>query len=84
MSKPQPPQPSRTLERPEPSSDSVPATERIVSLREVSRVMGMSRATIYRRIRAGLFPRPVIVAPHRVGWVEREVLAAAGKPFVRQ
>lgn len=37
---------------------------------------GLSAATIYRRIAAGTFPRPVpLGSPHIVGWLESEIQA---------
>lgn len=37
------------------------------------RVGNPCRATIYSWVKAGLFPRPIRVGPHRVGWVEAEI-----------
>ena len=40
--------------------------------RVISRV-GLSRATLYRMVDSGEFPRPVKLSPMRVAWIEAEV-----------
>jgi prophage regulatory protein len=35
--------------------------------------VGMSRATIYRNIEKGRFPKPVAISPRCVGWRRSEV-----------
>ena len=49
--------------------------ERLVPLRVVCFVTGLSRSTIYRMIGAGTFPRPVKISKARIAWRESEVLA---------
>jgi prophage regulatory protein len=39
------------------------------------RILGLSRFTIYRWVRAGLFPKPINLGPHCSGWVADEVHA---------
>ena len=41
---------------------------RLLRLPEVMRVTGLSRSTIDRLTRGGLFPRPRQIAPRAVGW----------------
>ena len=36
--------------------------------REVVERTGLSRVTIWRRVRAGKFPPPVILGEHAIGW----------------
>jgi prophage regulatory protein len=36
---------------------------------------GESRSTIYSKIKAGTFPKPVKLGPKAVGWVEDEIAA---------
>lgn len=48
---------------------------RILRQREVERITGLPRASLYDRIRAGDFPRQVRLSPRAVGWVEAEVAA---------
>lgn len=53
-------------------SDTAP---RLISGREVQARTSLSRATIWRRVRAGLFPRPVSLGTNRIAWVEDSVSA---------
>jgi prophage regulatory protein len=46
---------------------------RLLRLPVVSDHMGMARATLYRDIARGLFPPPIKISMHAVGWPEREV-----------
>ena len=48
-------------------------TPRILRLGDVTRLTGLSKATIYRQIHAGTFPRPVKLGPRAVGWFANEV-----------
>jgi prophage regulatory protein len=47
--------------------------DRILRWREVSDRIGLSRATIWRMVRGEVFPAPVSLGLHSVGWLEREV-----------
>ena len=40
---------------------------------EVQRRTGLSRSTIYLRIKKGTFPKPVKLGERSVGWVESEI-----------
>jgi len=44
------------------------APDRILRLRAVLRIAGFSRATLYRRMQAGTFPRQIRIAERCVGW----------------
>ncbi len=46
---------------------------RILRLPEVIARTGLSRSTIYVRVAAGRFPRPVALGARAVGWIEAEV-----------
>jgi prophage regulatory protein len=46
-------------------------------LPEVKRLTGLSRSSIYLRIKAGHFPAPVRLGGRAVGWVEEEITAWA-------
>jgi prophage regulatory protein len=46
---------------------------RIIRRREVLEVTGLSRATLYRLLAEGLFPRPVRLTANGVGWRELEI-----------
>ena len=46
---------------------------RIVRLPDVQARTGLSRSTIYVRVAAGSFPKPVQLGGRAVGWIESEV-----------
>lgn len=46
------------------------ATDRLIRLRDVALRVGMSKATIYRKIALGMFPKPVSVGGQSVRWRE--------------
>ncbi len=48
---------------------------RFLRLPEVMERTGLSRSTIYVRVAAGSFPRPVALGGRAVGWIEAEVEA---------
>ena len=50
-------------------------TCRLIRLREVLDVCGMSRATLYREMKAKQFPAQVKLSARSVGWLEDEVMA---------
>jgi predicted DNA-binding transcriptional regulator AlpA len=53
----------------------VPFGDRLISQPVVSQRIGnMSRTTIWRMVRAGLLPAPIVVG-NRVFWSEREIAA---------
>jgi len=45
----------------------------ILRLREVIRLTGLSRPTIYRRISAGTFPKQIMLGERAVGWRAHEI-----------
>jgi len=45
----------------------------ILRLSAVTAATGLSRASIYRRIRQGTFPAPVSLGGRAVGWLESEI-----------
>lgn len=48
-------------------------THTILRLPDVKARTGLSRSTIYLRIAAGTFPRPVALGGRAVGWLAAEV-----------
>ena len=44
--------------------------ERFLRPRETEAKVGLSRATIYRLVAAGTFPKPVRVSDSRIAWPE--------------
>ena len=56
-------------------------SDRLLRLAEVERLVGLSRATIYRLMRAGTFPEPLRVGPRAVRWPLSAIEAwAASRP----
>ena len=45
----------------------------MVSKQEVIGRTGLSAPTIWRRVKAGDFPKPRQLTPHRIGWLESEI-----------
>ena len=45
----------------------------ILRRKQVEARTGLSRSTIYARIKAGTFPAPVSLGPRAVGWIEDDV-----------
>lgn len=56
-----------------PSSDSGPSLPRLISFREVTQRVGLSRSSVWRMERAGQFPRRRQLSVNRVAWWEPEV-----------
>src|SRR5258705_10359808 len=50
-------------------SDSNHLSHSILRRKQVQNRTGLSRSTIYERVRAGTFPRPISLGPRTVGWV---------------
>lgn len=48
---------------------------RFLPVKEVVRRTSLSRATVYRLVQSGEFPRPVSLTGARAAWVEAEVAA---------
>jgi prophage regulatory protein len=42
--------------------------DRLLRLRDVAPLVGMSKATIYRKLKSGEFPRPVLTGGSSVRW----------------
>ncbi|MFX4997797.1 AlpA family phage regulatory protein, partial [Acinetobacter baumannii] len=59
---------------PPPSSiEKSTAVIRFLPVREVVERTSLSRATVYRLVQSGTFPRPVTLTGARAAWVEEEV-----------
>ena len=50
-------------------------TDRILKQREVVKITGMSRPTIWRKEKAGLFPARRDLGARSVGWLESDIKA---------
>lgn len=49
--------------------------EAILRLPQVKSRCGLSRSSIYARVKEGVFPAPVSLGARAIGWVESEVTA---------
>jgi predicted DNA-binding transcriptional regulator AlpA len=49
--------------------------DRLLPKPEVLHITGFSSATLWREIQCKRFPAPVPISPHRVGFLESEVIA---------
>ena len=49
-------------------------TDRILRIRDVVKIVGMSKATIYRRAARGEFPEALKLGPGAVGWRESAIV----------
>lgn len=47
-------------------------TTRFISFKDVERITGMSRSTIYREVKKGKFPRPRLISARKVGFLQGE------------
>jgi prophage regulatory protein len=47
---------------------------RFLRVREVVRMVGFSKNTLYARIRAGTFPRPIALGPQTTAFLESEII----------
>lgn len=57
----------------------------ILRLPEVLRMVGLSRPSIYRMMKAGAFPAQVQLSPGAVGWLGSEVVGwLAGRVAARE
>jgi prophage regulatory protein len=51
------------------------ALDRILNLEQVVHLVGLSEATVWREVKAGRFPAPLIISPRRRGWRLSALLA---------
>lgn len=54
--------------------------DRLIRAPEVEHLTGLSRRTIYRKVKAGLFPAVVQLGANSVAWRESEVAAWVAAP----
>jgi len=46
---------------------------RIIRRKEVEKLTGLARSTIYLRIQKGTFPKPIKLGEYTSGWIEEEI-----------
>lgn len=56
-------------------------SERIIRLKTVVERTGLSRATIYRKIANGTFPKQIPLSIHAAGWHESEISRWIANPI---
>lgn len=49
--------------------------DRILSIAEVVAMTGLSEPTVWREVKAGRFPAPLVISPRRRGWRLSDLLA---------
>lgn len=49
--------------------------ERLIRMRELPTIVGISRSSIYTAMGEGKFPKPIPIlgSPHRLGWPESKI-----------
>ena len=58
---------------PNPHTPPAPAGKRAMRATAVSAKVGLSRATIYLRVKSGTFPKPFRLGPNATAWWEHEI-----------
>ena len=46
---------------------------KVLPIKEVTNLTGLSRVTIWRMEHKGMFPKRIALSPRRVGWRENEI-----------
>jgi prophage regulatory protein len=47
---------------------------KVIRWKELKQMLGLSRSTVFRMIKAGVFPKHFQIGPNSVGWYEDEVI----------
>ncbi|WP_083902248.1 AlpA family transcriptional regulator [Pandoraea sp. B-6] len=58
----------------QPLAQENPTTVALLRRPDVERITGLSRSSIYAKIKTGEFPRPVPLTSRIVAWIESEIL----------
>ncbi|MFT3974941.1 MAG: AlpA family phage regulatory protein [Amaricoccus sp.] len=58
----------------------MPAPDRIIRMETVRARTGLSRSTIYRKIKEGTFPPQLRISIHGAGWRESDINSWVGNP----
>ncbi len=56
------------------TNKTIPSMCRLMRIREVLQLCGLSRATLYREIKLHAFPAPVKLSARSVGWLQDDVM----------
>jgi len=49
--------------------------QKVLRPREVVEITGLSKTTIWRKVRAGIFPAPIELGPNSIGWETSDIEA---------
>ena len=49
--------------------------DRIIRRKELEKIVGLSRSSIYLRMSNGTFPKPIPLGGRSVGWLESDIQA---------
>ncbi|MBE9607866.1 helix-turn-helix transcriptional regulator [Chitinilyticum piscinae] len=52
-----------------------PASHRILRMKDVTAITGISKSSIYRHIQSGHFPQSIRLSQHAVGWRSDQIEA---------
>jgi len=55
------------------ASRSCATSSRLLRIRDVLAIIGVSRASLYRLLQSGQFPRPVKISERAIAWREQEI-----------
>ena len=58
----------------------MPAPDRIIRMETVRARTGLSRSTIYRKIKEGTFPPQLRISSHGAGWRESDINSWVANP----
>ena len=47
--------------------------QKLLRIKDVLGITGLSRSGLYEKISSGLFPRPVQLGPRSVAWIDSEI-----------
>ena len=45
----------------------------VLRLKELVKLFGLSKSTIYARIKEGDFPKPIRLGPRSIGWFQHDI-----------
>lgn len=55
-------------------NESVPPLDTMLRIDQVCRLLGRSRSSVLRDVRAGRLPRPLKTGPRTIGWLKSEII----------
>ncbi|RSM21856.1 AlpA family phage regulatory protein [Aeromonas salmonicida] len=46
---------------------------KLLKLKDVIAITSLSKASVYRQMNAGTFPKPIVTGPRSVAWIDHEI-----------